>query len=56
MLRRLKRTVFDLISKARLEVGAIDGSHISVSGPAEDVVNHTCQNGHGYTSQNVLAM
>jgi hypothetical protein len=36
------------------DIGAIDGSHIRVSVPAEEVVNHTCQ--HGYTSQNVLAI
>ena len=33
---------------------AIDGSHVPVSVPAEEVVNHTCR--HGYTSQNVLAI
>ncbi|XP_047060901.1 uncharacterized protein LOC124667687 [Lolium rigidum] len=35
-------------------IGAIDGSHVPCSVPAEDVVNHTCR--HGYTSQNVLAI
>jgi hypothetical protein len=35
-------------------IGAIDGSHIRVSVPTEEVVNHTCR--HGYTSQNVLAI
>jgi hypothetical protein len=35
-------------------LGAIDGSHVPVSVPAEEVVNHTCR--HGYTSQNVLAI
>ena len=35
-------------------IGAIDGSHIPVSVPEEEVVNHTCR--HGYTSQNVLAI
>jgi len=35
-------------------IGAIDGSHVPVSVPADDMVNHT--NRHGYTSQNVLAI
>ena len=35
-------------------IGAIDGSHVPVSVPGEEVVNHTCR--HGYTSQNVLAV
>lgn len=35
-------------------IGAIDGSHVPVSVPADEVVNHTCR--HGYTSQNVLAI
>jgi hypothetical protein len=35
-------------------IGAIDGSHIRVSVPAEEDVNHTCR--YGYTSQNVLAI
>ena len=35
-------------------IGAIDGSHVPVSVPEEQVVNHTCR--HGYTSQNVLAI
>ena len=35
-------------------IGAIDGSHIPVSVPEEELVNHTCR--HGYTSQNVLAI
>ena len=30
-------------------IGAIDGSHVKVEVPAEEVVNHTCL--HGYTSQ-----
>jgi hypothetical protein len=35
-------------------IGAIDGSHVPVVVPTEEVVNHTCR--HGYTSQNVLAI
>jgi hypothetical protein len=35
-------------------IGAIDGSHVPISVPADEVVNHTCR--HGYTSQNVLAI
>ena len=35
-------------------IGAIDGSHVKVEVPAEEVVNHTCQ--HGYTSQNILTV
>ncbi len=35
-------------------IGAIDGSHVPVIVPVEEVVNHTCR--HGYTSQNVLAI
>jgi len=35
-------------------IGAIDGSHVKVVVPVEEVVNHTCR--HGYTSQNVLAV
>jgi hypothetical protein len=35
-------------------IGALDGSHVEVSVPTEDVVNHTCR--HGYTSQNILAV
>ena len=35
-------------------IGAIDGSHVPVSVPEDEVVNHTCR--HGYTSQNVLAI
>jgi hypothetical protein len=35
-------------------IGAIDGSHVQVSVPTEDVVNHTCR--HGYTSQNILTV
>ncbi len=35
-------------------IGAIDGSHVPVLVPADDMVNHT--NRHGYTSQNVLAI
>jgi hypothetical protein len=35
-------------------IGAIDGSHIEVSVPNDEVVNHTCR--HGYTSQNIMAI
>ena len=35
-------------------IGAIDGSHVLVVVPGEDMVNHTSR--HGYTSQNVLAV
>ena len=35
-------------------IGAIDGSHVPVAVPSEEVVTHTCR--HGYTSQNVLAI
>nr|XP_045089407.1 uncharacterized protein LOC123497194 [Aegilops tauschii subsp. strangulata] len=35
-------------------IGAIDGSHVPVSVPADDAVNHRCR--HGFTSQNVLAV
>jgi hypothetical protein len=35
-------------------IGAIDGSHVPMVVPAEEVVNHTCHN--GYTSQNVLVV
>jgi hypothetical protein len=35
-------------------IEAIDGSHVRVVVPTEEVVNHTCQ--HGYISQNVLAI
>jgi hypothetical protein len=35
-------------------IGAIDGSHIPVEVPAEEVVNHIER--HGYTSQNLLAI
>ena len=35
-------------------IGAIDGSHVKVEVPAEEVVNHTCR--HGYISQNILAI
>uniref|UniRef100_A0A452Y209 Uncharacterized protein n=1 Tax=Aegilops tauschii subsp. strangulata TaxID=200361 RepID=A0A452Y209_AEGTS len=35
-------------------IGAIDGSHVPVSVPADDSVNHRCR--HGFTSQNVLAI
>ncbi|XP_066365210.1 uncharacterized protein [Miscanthus floridulus] len=35
-------------------IGAIDGSHVQVVVPVDEVVNHT--NCHGYTSQNVLAI
>jgi hypothetical protein len=35
-------------------IGAIDGSHIKVVVPADEVINYTCR--HGYTSQNVLAI
>jgi hypothetical protein len=30
------------------DIGAIDGSHVRVSVPVEEVVNHTCR--HAYTS------
>jgi hypothetical protein len=36
------------------EIGAIDGSHMKVVVPVDEVVNHTYR--HGYTSQNVLAI
>jgi hypothetical protein len=29
-------------------IGAIDGSHVKVVMPVDEVVNHTCR--HGYTS------
>jgi hypothetical protein len=35
-------------------IGAIDGSHVKVVVPMDEVVNHTYHN--GYTSQNVLAI
>ena len=35
-------------------IGAIDGSHVEVIVPNDEVVNYT--NRHGYTSQNVLAI
>jgi hypothetical protein len=35
-------------------IGAIDGSHVKVVMPVDEVVNHTCR--HRYTSQNVLAI
>jgi hypothetical protein len=35
-------------------IGAIDGSHVQVVVPNDEVVNHTCR--HGYTSQNILAI
>ena len=35
-------------------IGAIDGSHVPVAVPADEVVNYTCR--HGYTSHNVLAV
>jgi hypothetical protein len=35
-------------------IGAIDGSHVPVIVPVDEVVNHT--NCRGYTSQNVLAI
>jgi hypothetical protein len=35
-------------------IGAIDGSHIKVVVPADEVINYTCR--HGNTSQNVLAL
>jgi hypothetical protein len=35
-------------------IGAVDGSHVKVVVPVDEVVNHTCR--HGYTSQNVLAI
>lgn len=35
-------------------IGAIDGSHVKVVVPVDEVVNHTCH--HGYTSQNMLAI
>jgi hypothetical protein len=35
-------------------IGAIDGPHVPMVVPVEEVVNHTCC--HGYTSQNVLAI
>jgi hypothetical protein len=35
-------------------IGIIDGSHVKVVVPVDEVVNHTCR--HGYTSQNVLAI
>jgi hypothetical protein len=35
-------------------IGAIDGSHVPVVVPADEVLNYTCR--HGYTSQNVLAI
>lgn len=35
-------------------IGAIDGSHVQVVVPVDEVVSHT--NRHGYTSQNVLAI
>jgi hypothetical protein len=35
-------------------IGAIDGSHVKVVMPVDEMVNHTCC--HGYTSQNVLAI
>jgi hypothetical protein len=35
-------------------IGTIDGSHIPVEVPAEEVVNHTGR--HDYTSQNLLAI
>jgi hypothetical protein len=35
-------------------IGAIDGSHVEVVVPTDEVINYTCR--HGYTSQNVLAI
>ena len=35
-------------------VGAINGTHVKVEVPTEEMINHT--NKHGYTSQNVLAI
>jgi hypothetical protein len=35
-------------------IGAIDGSHVQVVVPNDEVVNHTCR--HGYTPQNILAI
>ena len=35
-------------------IGVIDGSHIKVVVPADEVINYTCF--HGYTSQNLLAI
>jgi hypothetical protein len=51
-MQRFKKIIFWPHLKGA--IGAIDGSHIRVLVPAEEVVNHTCQ--HGYTSQNVLAI
>jgi hypothetical protein len=34
-------------------IGAIDGSHMKVAVPVDEMVNHTCH--HRYTSQNVIA-
>jgi hypothetical protein len=38
----------------RRAIGAIDGSHIPIIVPRDEVVSHTCR--HGCTSQNVLAI
>jgi hypothetical protein len=35
-------------------IGAIDGLHVEVVMPIDEVINYTCR--HGYTSQNVLAI
>ena len=35
-------------------IGAIDGSHVPVVVPMEDMAHHTCHS--GYTSQNMLAI
>jgi hypothetical protein len=35
-------------------IRAIDGSHVRVLVPTDEVVNHTCR--HGYSSQNILAI
>jgi hypothetical protein len=35
-------------------IGAIDGSHVPVTVPADEVLNYTCR--HGYTSQNVFVI
>jgi hypothetical protein len=48
----LRKCLFLLYFKSA--IGAIDGSHMKVVMPVDEVVNHTCR--HGYTSQNVLAI